>query len=179
MAATITRQMTVEEFRSLPETGPFYYELRNGELVKVTRPKMKHQRLQRKLRILLEAAAGQMGVVECEVAFRALADFDLRVADVAYVNRERWESVDDEDNLHGAPDLVVEILSPSNTVSEILDKEKLCLENGCSEFWLVDGDRRQIKVSTPDGITTTYRSGQEIPLRVFGGGSLKVDAVFA
>jgi hypothetical protein len=50
---------------------------------------MKHQRLQRKLRILLEAAAGQMGVVECEVAFRALADFDLRVADVAYVNRER------------------------------------------------------------------------------------------
>lgn len=89
MAATITRQMTVEEFRSLPETGPFYYELRNGELVKVTRPKMKHQRLQRKLRILLEAAAGQMGVVECEVAFRALADFDLRVADVAYVNRKR------------------------------------------------------------------------------------------
>jgi hypothetical protein len=32
--------MTVEEFRRQPETGSFYYELRHGELVKVTRPKL-------------------------------------------------------------------------------------------------------------------------------------------
>jgi hypothetical protein len=36
-----------------------------------------------------------------------------------------------------------------------------------------------VKVSTPDGITTTYRAGQEIPLRVFGSGALKVDDIFA
>ena len=42
MGETTTRLMTVEEFRKLPETGPFYYELRHGELVPVTRPKLKH-----------------------------------------------------------------------------------------------------------------------------------------
>jgi hypothetical protein len=36
----------------------------------------------------------------------------------------------------GAPDLVVEILDPSNSATEIYDKEKLCLENGAKEFWV-------------------------------------------
>ena len=50
MSETTTRLMTVEEFRQLPETGPFYYELRNGELVHVTRPKAKHYVIQDRLR---------------------------------------------------------------------------------------------------------------------------------
>ena len=99
--------MTVEEFRRLAETGPYYYELRHGELVQVTRPKLKHHRIQRQLRKLLEAAAGVSGVVDTEVAFRALPEHELRVADVAYVSRERWEAADPEDNLRGAPDLVI------------------------------------------------------------------------
>jgi len=73
---------------------------------------------------------------------------------------------------------VIEVLSPSNTAAEINEKEKLCLENGAKEFWVLDADLRQVKVSTPDGITTTYRSGQEIPLRLFGAGALKVDDIF-
>jgi Uma2 family endonuclease len=49
---------------------------------------------------------------------------------------------------------------------------------GCREFWLLNEKRKQIKVSTPDGVTRTYSEGQEIPLTLFGG-SLKVSAVFA
>jgi hypothetical protein len=63
--------------------------------------------------------------------------------------------------------------------SQINEKERLCLENGAREFWVVDLDLRQVKVSTPDGITVTYRSGQEIPLRELGAGALKVDDIFA
>ena len=177
--ATHIGLMTVEQLRQLPETGPFYYELRHGEPVAVTRPKFKHFRLQRHLEHLLEQVAGQLGVVAMEFTFRALPEYELRVADVAYVTRARWDQTDPEDNLRGAPELVIEILSPSNTVAEINDKEKLCLENGALEFWAVDPDLRQVKVSTPDGITTTFRLGQEIPLRVFGGGVLKVDDIFA
>jgi Uma2 family endonuclease len=175
---TTTRLMRVEEFRQLPETGPFYYELHYGELVQVTRPKYKHFEIQRRLRRLLEAAAGQTGMIEIEVAYRALPEHELRVADVAYVSQERWQQVDPNDNLHGAPDLVIEVLSPSNTVAEIYDKEKLCLEHGCREFWVVDPDLRQVKISTPDGLTTTFRAGQEIPLRLFSSNSVSVDAIF-
>ncbi len=124
MSETTTRLMTVEEFRQLPETGPFYYELRHGELVQVTRPKLKHHKIQRRLRRLLEGPAGEAGVVEPEVAFRALPEHELRVADVAFVSKERWHRSGEEDNLRGAPELVIEVLSPSNTDDRTLRQRK-------------------------------------------------------
>lgn len=63
----------------------------------------------------------------------------------------------------GAPELAIEVLSPSITMAEIYGKETLRLENGAREFWVVDPDRRQVKVSRPDGHTVTYRAGQSIP----------------
>ena len=171
--------MTVEELRRLPESGTPFCELRHGELVKVTPPKFKHRLIQNRLVDLLRPLAPAGGYVSMEFDFRALPEHELRTADVAFVTKERFEAIDPEDNLHGAPDLVIEVLSPSNTAAEMNEREKLCLENGCQEFWVVDSDLRQVKVSTPDGITTTYRAGQEIPLRLFGGGSLRVDAIFA
>src|SRR5262249_19788850 len=126
--ATATHLMTVEEFRNLPEDrGPVYHELRHGELVAVTRPKVKHFRIQRNLRRLLEPLAEREDVVELEVAFRPLPEHEVWCADVAYVSGERFRQTDPEDNIRGAPELVVEVLSPSNTVAEIYDKEQTCL----------------------------------------------------
>jgi Uma2 family endonuclease len=135
--ATTTGLMTVEQYRELPETGPFYYELHRGELVQVSRPKLRHIGIQRRIRRLLDAAFGQHGIVEIEIPFRALPEYDLRVSDVAYVARERWEKAGDDD-LVGAPDLTIEVLSPSNTATEINEKAALCLANGCREFGVFD-----------------------------------------
>jgi Uma2 family endonuclease len=177
MAAT-TSQLTVEEFRRLPEdSGPVYHELRHGEIVPVTRPKLKHHLIHARLRDLLKAMAPAGSFVEYEVAFRALPEHELRVADIAYVREERVKHTDPDDNFVGAPDIVIEVLSPSNTVAEIYDKEKLCLENGAKQFWVIDPDRRQVKVSTPDGRTMTYRTGQEIPLDLLAD-HLAVNAIF-
>ncbi len=112
MGTSTTQPMTVEEFRKLPETGPFYYELRNGELAQVTRPKFKYFRIQLRIRKLLGAHTPPDDLVMIELAYRPLPEHELRVADVAYVNPERWESIDPEDNLRGAPDLLVEVISP-------------------------------------------------------------------
>ena len=60
----------------------------------------------------------------------------------------------------------------------MLDKKKLCLENGSQEFWVVDIDHRQVEISTPDGRTITYNSGQQIPLFFAPGAHLNVDAIF-
>ena len=177
MPAT-TGLMTVEEFLQLPETGPFYYELRHGELVQVTRPILKHTRGQKTLERLLELHAGKDFVVIMEFPFRALPEHDLRVADVAVISTVRYNQADREGIFRGVPELVIEILSPSNTVAEMNDKEQLCLENGCREFWVVDMDLPQVKISTPDGVTRTFRAGQEIPLDLFGTGTLKLDAIF-
>jgi len=173
-----TALMTVEEFQKLPEDiGPIYHELRNGELASVSRPKLKLYLLQGRIRDLFKTLAPAGSFVDTEFAFRALPEYELRVADVAYVSAVRWVDLDLEGSFPGVPDLVIEILSPSNTIAEIYDKEKLCLENGAQQFWVVDPDRRQIKVSTPDGQTLTYRSGQEIPLPLFGNAAVAVDAI--
>ncbi len=178
MAATTNQLMTVEEFSKQPEdSGSAYHELRHGELCSVSRPKLKHIQIQKRLERLLEAAAGESGVVVMELSFRPVPEYELRVADVAYVARDRWEQADPEGDLPGAPDLVIEVLSPSNTAAEIYDKERLCLENGSQEFWVVDPDRRQVKVSTPDGRTATYQRGQDIPLPLFGHAKVAVNAI--
>ncbi len=180
LMAVIAGPLTVEEFRKLPEdSGPYYHELRHGEPVAVTRPKLRHTLIQRNLRKIFETLADPTAFVEIEVAFRPLPEHELRVADVAYVCRERWELMDPDDNILGAPDLVIEVLSPNNTAAEIYEKEKLCLENGAKEFWVVDPERGQVKVSTPDGHTITYASGQEIPLPLFRNATIAVTSIFA
>ena len=59
---------------------------------------------------------------------------------MAFATRQRVERVDPNGCFMGAPDLVIEILSPSNTVAQMRDKKKLCLENGSVQFWEVDLD---------------------------------------
>ena len=177
MATTTTRLMTFAEFEQLPDPQTFRYELRHGELIQVAFPKLKHSLIQKRLYDVVEQASADAGSAYVELGFRALPDGEYRRTDVAWVSKARWAEQDQEGYFRGAPDIVIEVLSPSNTMVEMLDKEKLCLENGSSEFWVVDIDRRQIKVSTPDGMTVTYKSGQEIPL-LFGG-RLAVDAIFS
>jgi Uma2 family endonuclease len=167
--------MTVAEFDQLPESPSCSYELRHGELFQVTRPVLKHVFVQKRLMELLDSAGGS-GSALMEVGFRPLPEHELRVADVAYTSLQRWSEQDPAGHFQGVPDIVIEVLSPSNTAAEMLDKEQVCLENGGHEFWVVDIDRRQVKVSTPDGRTVAYKSGHEIPLLI--GGTLVVDEIF-
>jgi len=179
MAATINQLMTVAEFCNLPDDdGAVYHELRNGEVVAVARPKIGHQLIQGRVRDYFKALVPPGSYVQTTVPFRALPEYELRVADVAYVAPARWASANLDDYLTGAPDLVIEVLSPSNTAAEMYEKERLCLENGTREFWVLDALHRLVKVSTPDGTTRTYKSDQEIPLPMFGENRLAVNDIF-
>jgi len=179
MAAT-THLMTVEEFQSLPEDrGETYHELHHGELISMTRPKMKHWLIQRNLTDLLRPLVEPESCIGTEMVFRPLPENELWAADVAYHSAERAGIVDPEDNILGAPDLVIEVLSPSNTAGELYDKEQICLANGSKEFWVVDPNRRRVRVTTADGHTKTYETGQQVPLPLFGPDArVNVDDVF-
>jgi Uma2 family endonuclease len=166
--------MTVAEFDAIPNPPGGRNELYHGELVFVAYPKRPHVRAQMHLRRLLEGAAGEVGIVKEEMPFCPLPEHECWSADVALVLRDRWEAIDDW--LAGAPELVIEVLSPSNRATEIRDKRQICLANGAKQFWAVDTSLRQVDVSTPDGHTVTYRGGAKIPL--FFGGSIAVDDIF-
>lgn len=171
--------MTVEQYSALPEPEGGRYELRHGVPVKVSFPKPEHWEIQQRLTELLKPRAAGRGRVGPEVAFRPLPEYEVWSADVAFVSQPRYDRRPAGDYLHPAPELVIEVLSPSNTVSEISDREAMGLENGCLEFWVVDPKRKTVKVSTPDRRTITYIEGDQIPLTVPAAGVLAVSEIFS
>ena len=75
-------------------------------------------------------------------------------------------------------ELIIEVLSPSNTGSEVYDRERTCFDGGCREFWIVDPDTRQVHVTTPKSPRHTYRSGEQIPVTLLGGATITVGLIF-
>ncbi len=170
--------MTVAQYRELPNREGVIEELHWGRLVTLTRPKMKHVRLQHRLVSLLTPLAAHKGIVTSEFPFRALPEYDVRGADVAFLAHSRWQAVDEEDNLQGSPDLVIEILSPSNSKAEMREKATLCLTTGAEEFWIVHPKRKAVTVMLRSGQSTRYELGDRIPLAMFDA-ELQLTEVFA
>jgi Uma2 family endonuclease len=167
--------MTVEQFQDLPlDRGPWLHELHYGEVVTSARPKSGQYKLQMRLAHLLETRAGSLGVVGIEMPFRTVPQFDLRAADIAFVSYERWDSIDPEDNLRGAPEMVIEVKSDSNAWAELRERASLCLANGCQDFWIVDETARTITAIGPDGKAVKYSGTDCVPLPLFGGDGLGV-----
>jgi Uma2 family endonuclease len=177
--AALPDLITVEQFRRLPEGGDFVYELHHGEVVAMTRPRARHGKLQLRLSRLLETRMRAFGEVDTEVPYRPVAEFDLRVADVAVVSWERWNSINPDDNLRGAPELVIEVLSPANTPRQLRELVALCLANGAVECWIVDPGKQSVTVIAREGGSVTHSSGGSVSLARFGAGELPVDEIFA
>jgi Uma2 family endonuclease len=169
--------LTVDQYRRLRLREDAVQELHWGEVVTLTRPRMRHAKLQSRLVRLLRPVAEHLGVVESEVAFRALPEYDLRGADAAFVARDRWQQTPDDDNLRGSPELVIEILSPSNTKSEMQEKAAVCLSTGAHEFWVVDPKRRTVTITARSGESTSWRARESIPLPLFHS-ELPVNSIF-
>jgi len=82
----------------------------------------------------------------------------------------------------GAPDLVVEILSPSNTAIEMERKLKLYQKAGVREYWVVDSENKglTIYIFRKEEITAaTYKSADTVPVTIFPGLDIALEQVFA
>jgi Uma2 family endonuclease len=177
--ATTKNPVTIEEYEKLEPPRDGHYELRHGEVAKVTFPTKSHYRIQNRIADLLRAQSREWGFVGIELAFRPLEQYELWAADVAAVSGERWNAAPEKGWLMGSPELVVEILSASNTEMEMLDRERTCMTGGCVEFWIVDPKFRLVRVTRNDNTTATFGDSDSIPLRLFGEASLPVSRIFA
>jgi Uma2 family endonuclease len=177
MPATLAR-ITAEEYANLPDTPEFRWtELHFGELVYVGAPKKKHLRIRQQILRSLRGVAEGLGEIAAELAFQ-IAHHDVREADIGFVPQHRWDAVRDNEYLSGAPDLTSEILSPSNTTLETLDRENLCLTHGCVEFWTADPERKTIRVSTASRIVV-YDRDDSIESPLLPGWSARVADLLA
>jgi len=87
-----------------------------------------------------------------------------------------------EESCHGAPDLVIEILSPSNSATEMERKFLLYKEAGVREYWIVDSKNNILRVhcfQDSDISTKTYKSADTVPVAILPGLSIALEQVFA
>jgi len=145
------RLNTATELANLPDDS-YRHELVGGVLLAEPLPSHRHDRTRRRLERLLEAfvEARDIGEVFGEAGYVLARDPDtVRGPDLSFVSRERLSGFDDTHFFSGAPDLAVEILSPSNRRGEVHAKVADYLAAGARLVWVVDPDRRTV---------TTYRA---------------------
>ncbi len=123
------------------------YEVLEGELVEMPAPSLKHQKVSVKLlhRLLIYLQERQTGSIFHAPVDVVLSERLVVQPDIIFVSKER-EDILQERAVFGAPDLVVEIVSPSTFKRDVEDKRKLYARYGVKEFWLVLPEERVIEV---------------------------------
>ena len=114
------------------------YELLDGDLVMVPAPKRSHQNALLDLAVDLELLMRRTGMGQVFAApfDVVLTNTDVVQPDIIFVSTERAHIIT-EDNVQGAPDLVVEILSPSTANRDRTFKRSLYARHGVKEYWIV------------------------------------------
>ncbi len=143
---------THADYAQLPEGAP--YELIRGELVMSPSPSFQHQQIS----IRLASALFQF-VEERGNGYAVAAPMDVRLSeedtvqpDLIFIAADRHDIIGAQ-AIEGAPDLIVEIFSPSTTHRDVGVKKRLYEQHGVREYWTVDPDTQavEIHVNTDDG----------------------------
>jgi Uma2 family endonuclease len=146
---------TDAEFMALNRDG-HRYEIVNGELIDMGNSGAKHGYVCSVLMIFL---GGYVHIQKIGAMFDSSTAFKMksgnkRSPDISFMAKERLQGLEElpDGFLEGAPDLAVEILSPSNTVEEIHNKLVEYFENGSRLVWVINPKEKYVLV---------YRSSQE------------------
>lgn len=135
------------EYQALEVDDNNWYELLNGELVKKSSPSPRHQRTSMKLSSLMHLFASQnnLGVVYCAPIDVFVDEHNVPQPDILFIANAKKHIITD-DGIMGAPDLVVEILSPSSIRNDRGIKQRLYQRLGVQEYWIVDPNNNSIEV---------------------------------
>ena len=147
---SITTLLTAEQLLRMPDDG-YRYELVAGEIRKMTPASIEHGLVAGRLDRLLSQHVflNKLGeTLVAEPTFRLSRDPDtVRVPDIAFLRSERLRGRDRREAFWpGAPDLAVEILSPSDTPSEVDEKVAAWLNAGAAMVWVVSPGLRTVTV---------------------------------
>jgi Uma2 family endonuclease len=163
MSITTTKLLTAEEFSLLPATQ-MRRDLVQGEVVETMPTGFRHGRLAFVFGKKLDnwAEEHNAGVVGVETGFILDRDPDVvRAPDVFFVRTERLPPGELPETFADlAPDLAVEVISPSETANEIREKVQDYLAAGTALVIVIYPKTRELVAHTPDGLARTFRSGE-------------------
>jgi len=137
---------TVEDFMNLPDGSRA--ELIDGDLFMCPAPREPHQWAVGNLYVLLTqfAHSRKLGKVYVAPFDVHLPSGDVVEPDILYVAKANLGIV--QDWVRGAPDLVIEVLSPEGIDRDRIVKRDLYAQNGIREYWIVDAEAKAVEVFT-------------------------------
>jgi Uma2 family endonuclease len=159
-----TQILTADDLLSLP--GDRRCELIAGEIVDMPPPGFQHGRIINRISNILTnfSEPRRLGIVlGAETGFRLRRNPDtVRGIDIAFVKQERIGDPNNPRYFEGAPDLAVEVLSPSDTVTMMDHKVADLLDAGATAVWVVNPDRRTVTVYNAGRQPVVFTADQTI-----------------
>jgi Uma2 family endonuclease len=179
MATTAT--MTGAQFDALPYEEGRRWELVGAELIAMPSPTPEHQmivqRIMFELVLYLRNRQDEGIIALADIEFALDRDYRVR-PDVLVLTGDRARSLDwNKVPIAGAPDIAVEVISPSERAFESQQKVQAYLQYGSKEVWQFYPKSRTVVVHKA-GMSRTFSSGEEITTELLADFSLKLAQVF-
>jgi len=179
-------KMTWREFHEMefPDDDLFIYELINGILVKKSAPKPIHQLLSQRIEYVLEnflrqTPLGQYFHAPIDVFFD---EYNAVQPDICFLTTERSFLIDLNEGILGAPDLIVEILSPGSLRFDRGTKKDLYERFAVKEYWIVDPNNRAVEVyvmrENAYAVHDIFEAEGKITSTVLPGFELEINELF-
>lgn len=160
--AGLEKKYTYQDYLEMPDEPGCRIEILDGILVKEPSPNVAHQRVSRRLQRILEDyfwqedPEGEIFNAPLDVTFH---DVTVVQPDLLYVAGTQKEIVQDT-RIDGAPVLVVEVLSPSTTRKDRLQKLQIYQKAGVTHYWLVSPEERTLECfQLRDGVYALVAGG--------------------
>jgi len=140
-------KITYEEYKLIGDLADKRYEVIGGRLIMTPAPIPYHQRISRKLERILEDFViendlGEVLHAPCDVV---LSETDVVQPDIFFIAKDKTHIIT-ETHINGAPDLIIEILSPTFSSKDTVIKKRLYLKNKIKEYWIVDPLEKEIQI---------------------------------
>ncbi len=171
---------TKEDFMQLPEGAPF--ELLNGKLNYMASPKTLHQLILGNIfnYLFFFVKQQKLGKVFSSPMDVHFDEENIVQPDILFVSKERNAII--QDWIFGAPDLAVEIFSPSTKRTDQKTKFNLYQKHGVLEYWLVDTKQESVEVHVLENkkyaLKGNYKVGDSLKSNVVKGFEMAINDVF-
>ena len=179
-------KFTYEDYKSLPESETKRYELLGGDLVLVPSPTEYHQRISGNLEFVLrqfvrEKGLGRVYHAPLDVVLGEGEEREVVQPDIFFISKERSQIIAEEE-IRGAPDLVIEITSPATEDRDRHYKKTLYARHGVREYWIVDPEARTVEVFALEekGFESVraYEAGEALRSPLLEGLEMSLNEVF-
>jgi Uma2 family endonuclease len=139
--------LTYKEYKTFPDNDGIRKEILEGELFMTPAPSIKHQIVSQQLFVILynyikKNGFGKIFYAPCDIVF---SDINIVQPDLIFISKKNYEILTDL-NIKGAPDLLIEILSPSTKENDRIFKKQIYEKFGVKEYWIVDPENESVEI---------------------------------